>query len=344
MAKKFFYNKVYNTKRMIINGIIIGVCIIGILICFIVVSNFKGESHLAPAGNLTIKSDVSVEVNESYTNEIFFSEIENVDLDDIKINYSLDYDPSKIGSYVVSIIVDNNEHQVNLNVVDTTRPHLNLKDLKINSNKSYTINDFVESCSDNSNLECKLSYACTDEEGNAKDCSKFTKDGEYEIKISATDSSGNEIIKSAKLTIGNKKPVEEKPNTEVNPPATTCKYGNNTYDKTLYLLATDISTNGCAISLDLYKSETMTQKINKIMDTETAKIKRDVEALNLTGTLSLNRKVTAIVNTTGNGIVGYELSMIVKITNNGETKTVVEYKVNPEGNRVFITNPYQLKK
>jgi len=120
------------------------------------------------------------------------------------------------------------------------------------------------------------------------------------------------------------------------------KYGNNTYDTNTYLLAANISTNGCAVSLDLYKSESMTKEINKIMDTETTKIKRDVEELNLTGTLALNRKVTAVTNTSGDGIVGYELRMIVTITNKNDTKTVVEYRINNEGKRVFINNPYKL--
>ena len=65
-------------------------------------------------------------------------------------------------------------------------------------------------------------------------------------------------------------------------------------------------------------------------------------ALNLTGTLALNRKVTAVINTSGSGIVGYELKMTVTITNNGKSETIAEYKVNNAGKRVFITNPYKL--
>ena len=78
------------------------------------------------------------------------------------------------------------------------------------------------------------------------------------------------------------------------------------------------------------------------METETTRIKKDVEALNLTGTLALNRKISAVVNKTGDGIVGYELKMTVTITDNGEAKTVTEYKVDKNGKRVFIENPYKL--
>ena len=55
MAKKFFYNRVYNTKRTIINLVIIGVCVIGVIICFIVTSNFQGENHNSPESSLSIK-------------------------------------------------------------------------------------------------------------------------------------------------------------------------------------------------------------------------------------------------------------------------------------------------
>lgn len=346
MAKKFFYNKVYNTKRTIINGIIIGVCAIGVLICFILVSSFEGEDHRPPKANLSIKNEVVMEINENYTKEIFFSKVENVNLEDIEINYPIDYDTSKIGEYKVVIVVEEKEYPVNVKIVDTTKPELILQDIKISKNSTYKLQDFVISCKDNSNEDCKLSYAGIDEEGNEIDYSKYIKEGEYQIKIAAKDSSGNQVVKETKLIIGkpNNSGNNENDNNPTTPPTVTCKYGNNIYDKEKYLLAADISTNGCAVSLDLYKSESMTKEINKIMETETTKIKRDVEGLNLTGTLALNRKVTAVTNTTGDGIIGYELRMIVTITNNYETKTVVEYRVNNEGKRVFVTNPYNLKK
>jgi len=342
MAKKFFYNKVYNTKRTIINAIIIGVCIIGVLICFIIVSNFEGENHNTPSGNLSIKNEVTIEVNEEYSNEIFFSKIENVDLKDIKVNYSLGYDPTKVGEYGVSIVVNEKEYPVTLKVVDTTKPTLVLKEVTIEKNKSYKIEDFVKSCTDNSSEKCLLSYYGIDEDGKAIDYSNYTKEGEYQIKIAATDASENQIVKETKLIIGKPNNTDSGNTTTQPEKPVTCKYGNNTYDTNTYLLAANISTNGCAVSLDLYKSESMTKEINKIMDTETTKIKRDVEELNLTGTLALNRKVTAVTNTSGDGIVGYELRMIVTITNKNDTKTVVEYRINNEGKRVFINNPYKL--
>ena len=80
------------------------------------------------------------------------------------------------------------------------------------------------------------------------------------------------------------------------------------------------------------------------METETTRIKKDVEALNLAGTLALNRMISAVVNKTGDGIVGYELKITITITNNGESKKITEYKVDKDGKRVFIDNPYNLGK
>lgn len=336
MAKKFFYNRVYNTKRTIINLVIIGVCIIGVIICFIITSNFQGENHNTPEGALSIKQETTIEVNEKYTNEIFFSKIENVDVNDINISYPDNFNVSKPGEYQIKITINEKDYDSKLVVVDTTKPTLTVKEVTIEQNKSYSATDFVNKCEDNSKSDCKIEfYKGVDEEGEKVDYSSFTKEGTYTIKIAASDESGNQVVEETKLTIGKKKPVEEKP-------IINCKYGNNKYDTDNYLVAIDVTSNGCAVSLDLYKDESMTAEINKLMNSETTKIKKDVEALKLDGTLALNRKVTAVVNTTGDGIVGYELRMTVKITKNGNSETVADYRINSKGKRSFIANPYKL--
>lgn len=339
MAKKFFYNRVYNTKRTITNLIIIGVCIIGVIICFIITSSFEGENHNTPESTLSIKTDVTVEVNDKLEKEIFFSKIENVDLDTIEIKYPDNFDISNTGTYEIGIIVNNKTYNTNLIVVDTTKPELTLKEVSIKESKSYSANDFVESCTDNSNKECNIAfYNGEDEEGNAVDYSKYTSPGTYAIKISATDASGNRTTKETKLTIGTaktEKPVETTPSTE-------CKYGNNSYDQDNYTLAIDVTTNGCAVNLNLYKSSNLTTEINELMEKETIKIKKDISALNLKGTLALNRKVTAIINKSGDGIVGYELRMTITISTNNSSETIVDYKIDKDGKRVFTTNKYNI--
>lgn len=344
MAKKFFYNRVYNTKRTIINLVIIGVCIIGVIVCFIITSNFEGENHNTPESSLSIKNEVTIELNEEISKEMFFSKIENVNLDNIEIIYPNNFNSSNPGKYKITLKIDDKDYTTTLIVVDTMKPILVLKKVTIEQNNSYRANDFVESCSDNSNNKCSLSFYSdgVDEEGNAIDYSKYTNEGTYSIKISAMDESGNQTVKETQLVIKNKQ-ATNKPDKE-EPIKINCKYGNNSYDSDTYLLAVDISSNGCAISLDLYNDTTMTDEINKLMDTETTRIKKDVSKLNLNGKLTLNRKVTAVINNVGDGIVGYELKITVVVTNNGKSQTVVNYKVDKDGKRVFIANPYNISK
>jgi len=265
MAKKFFYNKVYNTKRTIINAIIIGACVIGVILCFIVVSNTNVKNLTPEKGNLSIKNEVTVEINEKFENDIFFSEVKNVDLDKIEVTYSLDYNIETPGTYDVTIKVNEKEYPTKINVVDTTMPTLTLKKHSIDLNKTYSAMDFVESCKDNSNKECQIEfYEEKDEAGNIIKYNSYTKEGTYSIKIKASDQSGNEVVKETELTIGNPKTTTKpEPSDPSTPPiTTTCKYGNNEYDKNLYTLTVDKTTNKCAVSLDLYKDETMTKEIN----------------------------------------------------------------------------------
>ena len=337
---KFFYNRVYNVKRNIINAIIIGVCIIGIIICFIVVSNFqKRKDKEQPEGILNIKSEVTVEINDSISKDLFFSKIENIKLDEIEITYPVENITSKVGNYEVIIKVSGKNYNSKLIVVDTLKPELVLKNVTINEGEKYNSRDFVTSCIDNSNTECKISFYedAIDENGNKINYSSFKDGGEHNIKISAKDESGNEVVKDATLTINRKS--NSKPTT---PTVETCKYGNGDYDTNKYVLAVSTVANNCAISLDLYKNNIMIDKINKLMETETIRVKKDTDVLNLNGRFALNRQITAVFNNDGNGLVGYELSMSVNITNNSESRNIVSYKVNLDGKRVFSNNPYNL--
>lgn len=343
MAKKgrFFYNKIYNTKRNIINAIIIGVSLIGIILCFIFTSKFYGTNPSDIQNDINIKSEVVVEINQKFNDDIFFSKLENVSLDDIKITYPDNYNISNVGKYNVIITINGKNYDSTLVVVDTERPNLVLKDVTINENEYYTANSFVTSCTDNSNKDCNISFYndAIDQDGNKINYNHYNQSGTYTIKISAKDESNNEIIKDATLTINKKNST-----TTVTPPTNKeCKYGNGEYDTSKYIVSVSIVDNNCAISLDLYKDSTMTEKVNKLMETETLKIKKDIDALNISGKLTLNRQISAIFNNSGTGLVGYELSITVNVNDNNNSKNVVSYKVNSEGKRVFSNNPYNLE-
>ena len=334
MAKKFFFDKVYNTKKTIINLIIIGVCIIGIIICFIITSNFQGENK--NQGELNIKSDVTVEVNEEFSKEIFFSKIENVDLNKITITYPDNFNKALPGEYEITITVNKKDYSTKLIIVDTMRPELELQDLTIIAGSNYKATDFVKSCIDNSGQKCIIEFYQdgVDEDGKAIDYANYTKEGVYPIKISAKDESGNQNVLETNLTI-QKKEVSEKPPVTI----PTCKYGNNVYDNTSNILALDVTSGGCAISLDFYNKNT---EIDKIMETETTRIIKDIQKLNLKGTPYVNREVSAITNLTGNGIVGFQLEITFKIENDNNSEIIAQYKLDINGKRIYSVNKYNL--
>ncbi len=337
MAKKFFYNKVHNTKKTIINLVIIGVCIIGIIICFIVTSNFQGENKVN--GELSLKSEVTIEVNENFNVEIFFSKISNVDLNKIKITYPDNYDKSIPGTYQITLTIDKKDYNTNLKIVDTKKPELKLKELIINENQTYNAKEFVTSCTDNSGKDCNIEFYAEDlnDDGQLIDYSNYTKEGIYPIKIVAKDSSNNQTVLETSLII--KKENEDKPPITESP--STCKYGNNSYDKDSYILALDISNGGCAVSFDTYYNKN--DEIDKITETETVRIIKDIDKLNLQGKIYVTRNITAIPNLTNEGIVGYELEIIYKLENEDSSEIVAKYKLDVSGNRNFSINKYNIE-
>ncbi len=355
MAKKFFYNKVYNTKKTIINVIIIASCIIGVIICFVVVSNFEGESY---EKNVTydLKAGVTIEVNENYSNEIFLSRIDNnIDLSKIKVKYPDNFDISKIGTYNLILNIDgdkeNKDYNMPMTIVDTIKPELKVKELTIKVDEKYSPNDFVESCSDNSKHDCKIDFydIGLDEEGNVIDYSNYNKEGEYSIKIVAKDDAENENIQETKLIIKKEDTGTTDPEPNDDPKPQECKYGNNEYDTDKYILTADITSNNCALSLDLYQEavnlfeDTLSQQtFRKIIDTETIRIKKDVEALNLVGILRIEQHIGVILNKKGTGLVGYQLNLVITKENEGVIEEVTNYYLNHEGKRVFNNNPYNL--
>ncbi len=338
MAKRFFNERVHNSKRTIVNIVIIGVCVIGVIVCFIVTSNFQGENNNPKEGSLSLKEEAMVEVNEKYSVEIFFSKIDNVDLNKIKVTYPDNFDISKPGSYKVNLNINDSNYSSTLVVVDTKKPTLVVKEHTITEGNGYSVQDFVQVCSDNSKKDCKLEFYTddVDDNNNKVDYSKYTNAGIYPIKVSASDESGNQTVLETKLTIN------KKDETPLPPVTTTCKYGNNEYDSNTYLLAVDVTTNKCAVSLDLYDDANNTKDVNKMMEAETTRLRKDVEKLKISGTLALNRKVIAVTNKDGSGIVGYEIRMTSTLSNNGKSEVIADYKLDKNGKRVFINNPKNL--
>ncbi len=185
-------------KKYIIIGVL--VLIIGCLIV-LYIFNKKDNTNNDKQVKVVVKKDVNVEVmSEVLSAKDFFDGDmkENVKilyyLGDENVDFNDNY--NAVGKYRVVIDVEGTKYETTLNVVDTTKPDLKLKSVSIVVGDKYEINDFVDSCTDNSGDECILSY---------KEDKVYDKIGTYNIVIIAKDSSGNEIEEQTNLEIVNKK-------------------------------------------------------------------------------------------------------------------------------------------
>lgn len=330
--KKFFNTKVKNRrKNMIKTIVIISIVLVLVfsLIIFILIKNTGKE----PTNKLLVKREVSIEINETLTDEMFFS-TKNPNLKDIQITYPDDFSTSKLGTYEITIKSGNDTFLSKLNVIDTTAPNLELKELNLNPFRFYTIEDFIKSCSDNSNETCQYKYyEAKNDQNELIDYEHYIKKGKYEIKIVAYDSSGNETVKKTTLTIENGKSETTQE---------TCEFGDNVYDTKNYVLASDITNNSCALNPTLYQDETITKNVNNMLSVETKRVKKDLDNLKLEGTIALNRTINVVMNTSNKGLVGFEIVFTVTLSKDNNNEVILEYKLNNNSKRIFIVNKYSL--
>ncbi|MGM9834398.1 MAG: CAP domain-containing protein [Bacilli bacterium] len=171
------------------------------ILCLQIITGCKKEENSTKESSIEetevnniIYKDLSIEYGNNLPNindyleqgQIEETEIIYKDKDD-KIIKAEDL---KIGVYKVFI---NDEEVSKLKIVDTTKPSLKLKELSITKPK-YSVNDFVDSCIDNSEQECHLEFK-------EKEMASYTKDGTYDIVIVASDDSKNSEEKTTRLTI-----------------------------------------------------------------------------------------------------------------------------------------------
>lgn len=152
-----------------------------------------------PQEELKIRDNISLEINspvltayELFSNDIKESYVIKYYLDGKEIEVS-SYD--KVGTYDVVVTINNKNYKTTLTIQDTTKPDLKLKEVTINEGETYKIEDFIDSCTDNSGDSCTYAYQ------NQVD---YSKEGTYYITIIAKDNSNNEIIATTKLLIKKK--------------------------------------------------------------------------------------------------------------------------------------------
>lgn len=354
MSKKFFYNKVYNPKK---RNMIIGISIsAGVLVVGTVgILMYNHSNRVFTCDNQIIKQkdQMNMEINSKFPSaKSYFNELQCVNERKIKVDNS-NVDITKLGEYTALASISDKTYEIKVNVVDNTAPVLKLKKVSINFGQSYTYEDFVESCVDNSKEACKIDFykGESDESGNDIIYSDFKDIGSYEVKLIATDSSGNQSIVSGNLEITDKvveptpepEPIPEpepEPEPEPIPEPNKCEYGNLEYDSSSYTLTVMVGVNDCAISSDEIQKDSVKDSIVKIADSETVRIQNQINQINgLSGTLTVTRNITGIPNKAGTGYVGYELN--IKITDEN-SKVIVDYKLNSNNSRNYIENPYKL--
>lgn len=196
-------------KKILIITTIIVIVLLGItLFIFLEKKDIKEKESSNIQTNeekINIKENVEVEINSEVLNiKNFF---ENSNFSDGEINYfesdkkiKFDTKYNKIGSFKVVMKINDKNYETTLNVVDTLAPTLKLKELTITLGDKFEINSFVESCTDNSEEDCILSY---------KENKKYTKVGTYDVTIIAKDKSDNVVEETTKLIIKNKKNTNE---------------------------------------------------------------------------------------------------------------------------------------
>lgn len=196
-------------KKILIITTIIVIVLLGItLFIFLEKKDIKEKESSNIQTNeekINIKENVEVEINSEVLNiKNFF---ENSNFSDGEINYfesdkkiKFDTKYNKIGSFKVVIKINDKNYETTLNVVDKLAPTLKLKELTITLGDKFEINSFVESCTDNSEEDCILSY---------KENKKYTKVGTYDVTIIAKDKSDNVVEETTKLIVKNKKITNE---------------------------------------------------------------------------------------------------------------------------------------
>lgn len=232
MKKRFIFDENYikrYAKKDKMKWLVIGVCALVLIIVIIIVilANRKPEKPILPVTPVyELKEELVVESGSSLPEVVdYFSKLENVDINDIKVIYpeefEVSYDTSSCGAkeleemeeseninydsyecalkilkapatYGVTIELLEKEYTVKLSIVDTTPPVILTKNVDIYSSETYKAEDFVQLCFD-VNDECSVSFANKDldENGSVIDYSKYKDVGTYKIRLIATDKYGN---------------------------------------------------------------------------------------------------------------------------------------------------------
>lgn len=433
-------------KKLIIGGIILAVVIIAIIILLIALNNKDSNKKQNNKINsdILLRDKVTTEVNAALPDKTsYFEKLANIDLDKITLTYPetmgvsvnaescptdqleeinsildgtkegnledfkcIKYVPTNIGTFEVNINLNNKDYKVDLEVKDLTGPTLILKPLEITAGDTYTVNDFVESCTDNYDDSCYIDYYYNsyEENENGLDYSTITTEGSYTIKIKAVDSNENSSLPlETTLTVKPKAPnkylvtfdsnggtningeyVEEglvvnKPtnptrngytfkawtlngqNYDFSTPITSditlvaewnkkessggggtstpgCTYGDKKYNTNKYILSVYANASSkCATSKSEFQTLRDGPLTNDVITKDVKRLKSSLDTSYYPGYETLG-----VFNTSGKGIVGYQITVTIQHKVNETYTEVARYRIDTNGKRHFSLNTINL--
>lgn len=339
---KFFNGKVKKDNSLYIKiGCIAGGVLIIIILIALIAAKGNGES----SENISISEEIELQINaESIISEDIivgdYNE-EDIVIDDSEVDYST------LGTYKLYVSTKKIERKIiDVTIVDTLPPELELKPKEIAPGEKYTINDFILGCTDNSNEECNYRYYQPDE-NNTINYEGYTKNGTYEIKIVATDNNGNvsEPLTTS-LIIGSQTTTNQ------------CQYGNLEIDVNKYSYPVAVivgnETTGCALNRDLWDSTTIQNPVSKLYLEDYEKLKTELQPI-LDTKFPNGAKIVAyphyiaVLNKELNGLVGYAISVKVYIADANTTESIksdanlkLSYYINRDKTRNYQINVYNL--
>ena len=354
---KFFNGQVRRSRTTLVRYVIIGCGIFFIIVLFILIA-IKNKKK--PEVILEPKDSFIIEINSEKPKVTdLFDNIQNYDTNLLSVDYGY-LDTSKVGEYEVTLNAEGfNAAKVMVIVKDTKPPVLILRELKIKAGDAYVLDEFVESCTDNSNTQCVIEYY---QDAYYTDYSSYTEEGTYPIKIIAKDETGNPTNpQETKLVIeGNGAvdpgPVEPEPGPE-NP--IECKYGNMTVTNQRYPMAVVVGNkkDDCAIDRNLWDDKDTQEPATQFLKTDLDNLKKDEKFKSYVDTnfhevdtnIVVKSDFIAIYNDDATGLVGYGIYVEIYLSArndsgqaDAEENKILSYYLKSDYSREYITNKCNL--
>ena len=233
MKKRFIFDENYikrYAKKDKMRWVVIGGCALILLIVVIIVviaTKSRVKPTPTPSVEFELKQEIVVEAGSTLPEVAdYFTKLENLNLEDVKITYPAEFDISydlarcndddldKINNdknvdmskfscaipilkiptiYGITLNILDKDYTVNLKVEDTTPPVVLTNNVEIYEGEEYELADFINACYDENDI-CDVSYVedDTDENGNPINYANYKEPGEYTIRLKAIDGFENE--------------------------------------------------------------------------------------------------------------------------------------------------------